>query len=87
MVCMTRRISLGAALGTVICERRRLRGLSQEGLGFASGLHRTSISLIERGRKSPTLETLTQIARALDTSTSKLVADAESLLSRPAHGG
>lgn len=53
------------AFGTVLRELRRERGLSQEGLGFESGYHRTYISLLERGLKSPSLQTVFDLARSL----------------------
>jgi transcriptional regulator with XRE-family HTH domain len=82
MVYMLRRPPFAIALGNVIGRRRRDRKLSQEKLAFAADLHRTYISLLERGRKSPTLDTLHEIARALGTTTSKLVLEAEELQSR-----
>lgn len=44
---------------------REERGLSQEDLAFEAKLHRTHISLIERGKRSVRLETLEALARAL----------------------
>jgi len=51
----------GAALRTV----RLRQGLSQSGLSEASGLHRTHISRIERGRCEPTYATLMKLRRGL----------------------
>jgi transcriptional regulator with XRE-family HTH domain len=51
--------------------------LSQEEFGFRSGLHRTFISQIERGLKSPSLRSLTVIAKALETTADTLVREAE----------
>ena len=45
-------------------ERER-RGLSQEELGRACGLHRTEISLLERAGREPRLSTIVKVARAL----------------------
>ncbi len=45
--------------------RKRL-GLSQEELGFRSGLHRTEISLIERSIRKPGLETLAKLSTGLE---------------------
>ena len=51
--------------GEKVQELRKARNLSQEELADAAGLHRTHISLIERGRRSARLETIEQLARAL----------------------
>lgn len=45
---------------------RESRELSQRDLARASGLSRNTVSLLERGRTSPTLATLQRIADALD---------------------
>jgi transcriptional regulator with XRE-family HTH domain len=44
---------------------RTRRGLSQEALGEACGLHRTEISLLERGAREPRLGTVVRLARGL----------------------
>jgi len=53
------------AFGKVLKEIRHEHSLSQEELGFESGYHRTYISLLERGKKSPSLNTVFQLATAL----------------------
>jgi transcriptional regulator with XRE-family HTH domain len=45
-------------------HRKRL-GLSQEALGERCDLHRTEISLLERSKRSPRLDTLVELARGL----------------------
>ena len=56
-------------------RQQRLRaGLSQEALAEICGLHRTEISLLERCKRSPRLETLVTLARGL-----KLASPAELL--------
>jgi transcriptional regulator with XRE-family HTH domain len=47
---------------------RREAGLSQERLAELCDLHRTEIGLLERGKRSPRLETLVRLARALGLS-------------------
>jgi transcriptional regulator with XRE-family HTH domain len=48
-------------------RRQRLqRGLSQEALGHACGLHRTEISLLERAKRDPRLSTIIRLAHALE---------------------
>ncbi len=48
-------------------HRRRL-GLSQEALADLCDLHRTEISLLERRKRSPRLETIVHLARGLQLS-------------------
>jgi transcriptional regulator with XRE-family HTH domain len=66
-----------ALLGEEIAELRKRNGLSQEELGFRAEVHRTYISQLERGLKSPTLGMILKLSRALKTSASKLVATVE----------
>ncbi len=54
---------------------RRRHGLSQQELAFACQLHRTEISLLERGDRDPRLSTVVRIARALDCTASALLED------------
>ena len=54
------------AVGMELNACRRKRRISQEQLGFDAGVHRTYVSLIERGVKSPTLGVLFRLCRALD---------------------
>lgn len=54
-------------------QLRTKKGLSQEELGFESGYHRTYISLLERGKKSPSLKTIFQLAAALNIKPSEII--------------
>jgi transcriptional regulator with XRE-family HTH domain len=58
-------------------ERLRLfrtaKGMSQEQLADASGLHRTHVSLIERNHRSVRLESLERLAKALGVEPSELI--------------
>ena len=65
--------SLEKAFGLVLRRLRQGRGLSQEALGFESGYHRTYISLLERGRKSPSLQTLFNLSSALKIDPAELI--------------
>ncbi len=50
-------------------RRQRVRaGLSQEALAEICDLHRTEISLLERCKRSPRLETIVVLARGLELS-------------------
>jgi transcriptional regulator with XRE-family HTH domain len=65
-------------LGRVLAEVRRERGLSQEELGHRTGVHRNYIGGIERGERSPSVETIAVLADELEVSLGELFARAES---------
>lgn len=69
-------------IGTVIRRLRKAKGLSQEILSGLAGLDRTHYSKIERGLRSPTLETLFKLSQALDIPPHKLVIEIENELKR-----
>lgn len=60
--------SLPREIGRQIKARRRALGFSLRDLGARTGLSASSLSQIERGVVSPTLSSLTAIARALGVS-------------------
>lgn len=64
-------------VGRVIRRYRENAGMSQEALAEESGLHRTYISLVERGRRNITVDALTQVAEALGVYPSRLMSEAE----------
>jgi transcriptional regulator with XRE-family HTH domain len=53
---------------------RQRKQVSQEELGFRCDLHRTEISLLERGGREPRLGTIVKLAAALDSSPEELCA-------------
>jgi transcriptional regulator with XRE-family HTH domain len=65
------------ALGAAVRELRVERGLSQEALGHAAGVHRNWIGGIERGERNPTFTSIVKVAAALNVSAAELVAAAE----------
>lgn len=54
---------------------REEAGLTQEELAFLSGLDRTTISQVERGKALPGLESLIRLAGALEMEPSELIPD------------
>jgi transcriptional regulator with XRE-family HTH domain len=51
---------------TNLRQHRLAAGLSQESLASLCDLHRTEISLLERCKRSPRLETIVILSRGLD---------------------
>lgn len=70
-------MSSASEFGEVVRTARKKLGLSQEELAGRSGLHRNAIGLVERGERSPRLDTIMAIAVGLDISASTLVSRVE----------
>ena len=68
------------AFGQVLRALRRERKLSQERLALESGQDRSYISLLERGKNSPSLETIFRLAKVLAVKPSEIVARTEVLV-------
>ena len=51
----------------VVCLRKE-RGLSQEELAFCAGISRSYMGVIERGEKSPSIDTIAKVAKGLKVS-------------------
>jgi len=59
--------------GEKIRKERLKLGISQEKLGFETGLDRTYISGIERGERNPSLKNIKKLAKALKVSLEELM--------------
>jgi transcriptional regulator with XRE-family HTH domain len=59
--------------GDRVRKFRRQKGLSQEALAFAAGVHRTYLGGIERGERNPSLKNIAAIAKALGVKLSELL--------------
>lgn len=59
-------------LGVAIRSHRNRLGLSQEQLADRCGFDRTYISMLERGKRNPSLLNLMRLAEGLESSVSKL---------------
>ena len=62
-----------ALFGRKVARLRKLLGISQEELAFRAEVHRTYISQLERGLKSPTLSVIRRLSLALKVSASRIV--------------
>jgi len=63
-------------LGLAIKRRREASELSQEELAEIAGLHRTYVSQLERGIKSPSVRVLVKVAGALGCEAWELLREA-----------
>ncbi|MBW4511353.1 MAG: helix-turn-helix domain-containing protein [Scytonematopsis contorta HA4267-MV1] len=72
---------LDKILGLEIQRRRTEKGWSQEYLAEMTGLHRTYISQLERGLKSPSVRVLSHITSALSIKMSEFLRAVEESLS------
>ena len=58
-------IDVARRFGNNLRRARKRSGLSQEDLGTRASLHRTAIGLLERGARTPRIDTLIKLAQAL----------------------
>lgn len=76
------RLALSDGFSHVVKTHREAMGLSRAALAEKAGLHQTYIGLLERGARSPNLDTANAIAEALQTSLSVLITEAEHIQNR-----
>lgn len=63
--CGMKSLKINVAFGKILARLRKERGWTQEFLSFECDLTRNYISLLERGERSPTLNTIASLAAAL----------------------
>ena len=71
------RVAMSDAFSRVVKTHREAKGLSRSALAEKAGLHQTYIGLLERGERSPNLDTANSIAHALGLPLSKLIMESE----------
>jgi DNA-binding XRE family transcriptional regulator len=74
-------LELSDAFARIVEKHRNAKGLSRAALAAKAGLHQTYIGLLERGKRSPNLDTAQAIAQSLGTSLSRMIAEAEKIRS------
>src|SRR5665213_112918 len=70
------------ALIKIIAEYRQAQGLTYEDLADKAGIHRTTIGLLDRNERTPTVQIALQLASALGVELSEVLARAEAVASR-----
>ncbi len=70
---MDKRLAPEKRIGLALRAVREAAGLSQEGLSFEAGLHRTYIGAVERGEKNITLRNIIRVANALQVKASDIL--------------
>jgi transcriptional regulator with XRE-family HTH domain len=75
-------VNISKALSLTLKYNRHKLGLSQEELAYKCNLDRTYISLLERGKRNPTLNVLFSISSALNLTTSEFVKQIELIVQR-----
>lgn len=66
--------------GQIVRRRRTQAGMSQETLAAEAACHPTYVSLVERGKRNPSLATMLRLAKALDCPAWRLVKETEAQL-------
>jgi transcriptional regulator with XRE-family HTH domain len=74
---MAQRSQASVALGLAVRDVRQRASISQEELGYLSGMHRTYVGGIERGERNPSWINIVKLAQALKVTPSDLVIRAE----------
>ena len=70
------------AFAHVLLHHRCEKGLTHEKLAEAAGLHPTTISLLERSKRQPSLATVFLLARGLNIEPADLIRDVQRLRPR-----
>jgi transcriptional regulator with XRE-family HTH domain len=75
--------TIQSQFGAIIRRRRQELGLGQEPFADKAGLHRTHISLLERGLRMPSLLVIKKLAAGLETTMAELMRELEAATETP----
>ena len=69
--------SIKRLFGLVVRKRRHAAGISQEDLAYEAHVHRTYVSMVERGIANPSLTVVEGLAAALGTTLASIFREVE----------
>jgi transcriptional regulator with XRE-family HTH domain len=78
-------VELERSFGRNLRQIRNARGYSQEALAFRAEVHRTEVSLLERGKRDPGVNMTLRLAGALGVGPGELLAGAAFVPSEDGH--
>src|SRR6185295_3263433 len=70
-------LRLSHFFAAVVQRHREAKSLSRQGLAERAGLHQTAVGLIERGLRTPNIDTLDALGRSLQIKAWRLIQEAE----------
>lgn len=76
---LVNKVSLQRKFGAVVRSKRDAANMTQEDLAHKAGIHRTYLSLLERGKRTPTIEVVRLLAKAFKTTMTAIVAELEGI--------
>lgn len=74
-----KQVDLSGAFSMVVERRRKAQKLSRNALAQKAGVDQTYVGLLERGLRSPSLDTAERIAKALGLKLSGMLSEAEKI--------
>ncbi|WP_368974939.1 helix-turn-helix domain-containing protein [Caldifermentibacillus hisashii] len=75
-------MDLQKEFGKLLRKARENKGLTQEELALSCELDRTYISLLERGKRSPTLKKIFDLCEKLEVTPSDLIRELEEIVNK-----
>ena len=73
-------MEINQAFGTRLRDAREQANLTQDELAHRAGLHRTFVSLLERGLRNPTIDTVFKLCKAMELDPGSFITSVEHLV-------
>jgi transcriptional regulator with XRE-family HTH domain len=72
-------LDITEAFAQVLFRLRKEKGLTHEALAERAGLHPTTVSLLERAKRQPSIETIFMLAHGLGVDADAMIRDVRKL--------